>query len=252
MAKFGSARNGENGARNNQAGDQTGREVMIQDAYMHRNGWTIIRAKNPDVANALAFSMACACSNDEVGYDQNDRYSIFFTGITNHIPTECDCSSLVAWCCVNCGITNFEVNGFYTGNEVQRLSETDAFDVLPCNSISDMYTGDILVDSAGTSHTGIVVEGKSRDMNTFDVAQPILRRGSKGWEVVKWQTFLNFFCGQNLKPDGDFGAKTEESTLNFQRWFNASNSDILVDGIYGNQCLFISCCILAQYGLQPC
>lgn len=229
MVKFGSARNGENGARGNQPGDQTGREVMIQEGYIHKNGWKIIRAKDPNIANALAFSMLCACCNDEVGYDQNDRYSIFFTGITNGIPTECDCSSLVAWCCVNCGITNFEVNGFYTGNEIERLLGTGAFNVFGFTSLNDLYTGDILVDGNGTAHTIIVTEGKPRTTsNQFDEPLPTLCWGSKGDEVRKLQRFFNDFCGCDIAVDGDFGPITYGKVRDFQAFFG-----LVVDGIYG-------------------
>lgn len=230
MAKFGSARIDENGrARGGRAGDNNSREVMVQEAYMHKNGWTIIRAKDPNIANALAFIMAIACASDEVGYNQDERYAIFWTNIQKGVPTNCDCSTLVPWCVRQAGITNFEVDGFYTGNEVERLAGTGQFDILPCHSINDMYTGDILVDAAGTSHTGIIVEGKPRTSgNYFDEPDPILRRGYKGGEVRKLQEFFNRFASTNLDVDGDFGPNTEFALLCFQKFFNLQQ-----DGIYG-------------------
>lgn len=231
MAKFGSARSDEHGnARGGKSGDQTGREVMVQDAYMHRNGWKIIRAKDVNVANCLAFCMAVACATNSVGYDQNERYSLFFTGIKENLPTECDCSTLVAACVCLAGITDFQVDGFYTGNEIERLVGTGAFDVFPCNSIDDMCTGDILVDAKGTSHTGIITEGKPRVQNPFDDPQPTLRRGSKGQEVVKLQLFFNWLCNQHIKVDGDFGSETEQTLKDFQAFWG-----LQVDGIYGNE-----------------
>ena len=247
MIKFGSARISENGTVNGQRGDQTGSEVMIQVGYMHRNGWKIIRAKDPNIANGLAFSMACACNLDKVGYSQADRYAVFFTGI-NTIPTNADCSSLVAWCVQNVGITNFEVNGFYTGNEIDRLLGTGQFNVFGCNSLDDLYTGDILVDGNGTAHTVIVVEGKSRDFNVFDSPEPILQYGSQGEEVKKLQIFLKEFCGQNIAVDGDFRGNTKEAFMNFQRFFDIY---LVVDGIYGNQSKWVLNCVLAMKGIQP-
>lgn len=228
MYKVGSARIDERGkVRGGQEGDNNDQEVMIQDAYMHKNGWTIIRAKDPNVANGLAFVMACACNNDNIGYDQDERYKIFWTDV--NVPTECDCSSLVAWCVRKCGITNFEVDGFYTGNEVDRLVGTGAFDVLPCNSIGNMCTGDILVDKRGTSHTVIVVEGKPRYDKTFDDPQPILRKGSQGQEVLKLQLFFNWICGQSLDCNSNYDEATEFAVICFQKFWG-----LQTDGVYGN------------------
>lgn len=248
MAKFGSARSDERGQyRGGQRGDQTTREVMVQEAYMHRNGWTIIRAKDPNVANALAWSMSVACAVDTVGYNQDDRYAIFWTSVRDNVPTNCDCSTLVAWCVCNVGINNFDLNDFYTGNEVERLVGTGAFDVIPCHSIDDMYTGDILVDARGTSHTGIIVEGKSRTaQNTFDLAQPVLKKGSTGAEVKKWQIFLNFFCGGQLALDSVYGEQTKNTTKDFQKFFGLSR-----DGVYGGQTEATAKAVIEHYNVIP-
>lgn len=244
MYKVGSARISENGSVNGQRGDQTGSEVMIQEAYMHRNGWQIIRAKDPNIANALAFIMAVCCNASNVGYSQNERYLIFWTNLD--APTNCDCSSLVAYCVYKAGITNFEIDGFYTGNEVSRLVGTGAFDVLPCNSIGDMCVGDILVDAKGTSHTVIVVEGNPRIAgNYFDEPNPTLQWGSKGAEVRKLQEFFNCFCSCNLRVDGDFGSKTNQAVRDFQAFFG-----LVVDGIYGRRTHEAVCVVLWANGVQ--
>jgi glycolate oxidase len=53
--KVGSARIDERGrARGGKAGDQTGREVMIQDGYIHPDGWVVIRPKDLTVAAVIA------------------------------------------------------------------------------------------------------------------------------------------------------------------------------------------------------
>lgn len=241
MAKIGSARIGENGrATGGARGDQTGNEVMIQDAYMHNGGWKILRAKDPVVANKLAFCMIVACDNPNTGYNQDERYLIFWTDL--NVPTNCDCSTLVPWCAKKSGI-DVNVDGIYTGNMIQRFLETGAFDLVPCNSINDMYTGDILVNEA--SHTGIVTEGHSRDTNTFDAPNPTLRRGSQGPEVVKLQKFYNQYCGCNLRVDGDFGGMTEYATGCFQY-----NTHIEIDGKYGQQTYEMLVLVLSFYGIH--
>ena len=229
--KFGSARISENGTVNGQRGDQTGAEVMVQDGYIHRNGWRVLRAKSVDKANGLAFSMACACFIDNTGYSQADRYAIFFTGI-NTIPTNADCSSLVAWCVQNVGINNFDVNGFYTGNEIERLLGTGQFNEVKFVSLDELYTGDILVDGNGTAHTVIVTEGLNREWAWITIPFVsncgLLKVGSKGDAVRRIQIYLNEYCNCNLVIDGDFGNKTKEALKGFQAFWG-----LVQDGVYG-------------------
>ena len=59
-------------------------------------------------------------------------------------------------------ITN-DVNGFYTGNEIERLLGTGQFNEVKFVSLDELYTGDILVDAKGTAHTVIVTEGLNRE-----------------------------------------------------------------------------------------
>ena len=65
------------------------------------------------------------------------------------------------------------------------------------------------------------------------VAQPTLKKGSKGDEVKKLQKNLNKLgfkdkANKPLVEDGDFGAKTEEALKKFQK-----EKSLEVDGIYG-------------------
>ncbi|HEX8377668.1 MAG TPA: M15 family metallopeptidase [Pedobacter sp.] len=58
----------------------------------------------------------------------------------------------------------------------------------------------------------------------------VLKTGSSGAEVKKWQYFLigqEFYAG---KADGDFGPRTMEATIKFQR-----KHRLTADGIVGNQ-----------------
>ena len=229
MYKVGSARIGENGkATGGKRGDQTGQEVTVQPAYMHKNGWIGYRAKDANIANALAWLMMIACASNEVGYNQNERYLIFWTNIQKNVPTNADCSTLVPWCVRQAGI-NIDINGIWTGNLGERLLATGAFEKVAINSISDMCTGDILVDSKGTSHTVIVTEGRDRlSGNYFDEPEPILYPGNENEEVIKLQKFFNQFCGTDLRPDGVFGDKTKFALVCFQTAWR-----LTADGIYG-------------------
>lgn len=243
MYKVGSARISENNSVRGRRGDQTGQECKIQPAYMHKYGWVGYRPKSDDVANGLSFSMACACNLNRVGYSQDDRYAVFFHGIDGEL-TNADCSTLVPWCVLNCGI-QIDVNGIWTGNLGERLLATGQFDKVAINSIEDMCTGDILIDGRGTAHTVIVVEGRPRISNAYDIAEPVLSWGSQGGEVMKWQRFLNDFAEQGLTIDGDFKQKTFDATVNFQRFLG-----LTVDGVYGDQCKFASGVLCGARGLQ--
>ena len=57
---------------------------------------------------------------------------------------------------------------------------------------------------------------------------PEIKRGSKGFYVKLWQTFLNSH-GYNVgNPDGDFGKNTEAATIKFQ-----TEKGLTADGVVG-------------------
>jgi peptidoglycan hydrolase-like protein with peptidoglycan-binding domain len=62
---------------------------------------------------------------------------------------------------------------------------------------------------------------------------PVLRQGSQGDRVEKWQLFL---LGQGFDPegvDGDFGKFTLKATLDFQKKYNLDVNGIVEDETYG-------------------
>lgn len=231
MVKFGSARIDENGhARGGRRGDQTGCECMIQPAYWHRNGWRGVRPKDPNKANAIAWVMMCACVSNVVGYNQDDRYAIFWTDLREGVLTNADCSTLVPFCCIKAGI-NVNVDGIWTGNLIERLMETGEFETFDVYDLNALCTGDILVDGNLTSHTVVVTEGNSRQFNNvFDEPEPTLRWGSQGAEVRKLQEFFNRFGDAGLVVDGDFGENTANAVIFFQGVFG-----LVTDSIYGQK-----------------
>lgn len=144
------------------AGDQTGREVFVQDWYS--KPWTcVLRPINTKIADRIAVAMEQACANDNVGYDQNQRTTLFAQAQVNGwdiskiaVPCECDCSSLVAVCCNAAGIpVNKEM---YTGNEKACLVGTGKFTAFTTqNYVADykmLRRGDVLL---GAGHTAIVL-----------------------------------------------------------------------------------------------
>lgn len=149
-------------ARGGSAGDQTKKEVCTRSWYS--KPWTsVIRPKDSNVAEKIAKAMEQACANDNIGYDQNQRTTLFTQAKAmnwdiSKITTkcECDCSSLVAVCVNAAGISVSK--DIYTGNEKTALANTGAFTVLTeskyVSKADNLKRGDILL---GSGHTAIVL-----------------------------------------------------------------------------------------------
>lgn len=167
--KLGSSSKDERGQyRGGQAGDQTGQEVHIQNWY--DGSWhSVIRPKSAALAEKIAAACEKACNNNNIGYDQYERNSLYrealkvgmdFSKITT--PCECDCSSLVSTCCIAAGLSE---SIFFAGNNmrttytlIDACNKTGAFDVLTSSSYTRskdyLKRGDILLSSG---HTVIVL-----------------------------------------------------------------------------------------------
>lgn len=162
---IGSARIDERGcASGGMSGDQ-GREVAIENYYVHPLGWYAMRAKDPRVATVLATAMAQACENSHIGYDQGQRLGVitqikkFGNLAAINVNTECDCSSLVRACCIQAG---FDPGNFTTYNECKALEATGKFEPrITVDANTKIATGDILV-SRKKAHTVICVSGEPR------------------------------------------------------------------------------------------
>lgn len=152
------------------AGDQTGKEVRIQDWYNRAKGWTVVfRAKSSSTAEKIATAMEQACANDNIGYDQNQRTTLYtkakekkwkLSKITS--KCECDCSSLVAVCVNAAGI---DVSKYmYTGNEQSILKATGKFELLTADKYLTkpdyLKRGDIIL---GPGHTAIVLSDGTKN-----------------------------------------------------------------------------------------
>ena len=147
-------------------GDQTGREVGIQEWYMHTKAWIVLRAKTLAAREAIAYAMAAACNNNHIGYCQSHSHRTRATlaaqpygydpaKITTDVET--DCSELVRLCCLYAGI---KVPSFNTGSEKNVLLNTGMFtayeDGAHCNSSDRLLRGDILVTRT-KGHTVVVL-----------------------------------------------------------------------------------------------
>lgn len=167
MVVVGSARIDERGNANwGKAGDQTSKEVATEPYYKHRLGWYMLRPKEAAVARKIGLAMVEACLNNNIGYDQSERY-----GVINCLkecgriakinePTEADCSSLVRACCIQAGIV---AGDFNTSNELAVLEKTGAFHkAVVVTNDTKLCAGDVLVTMT-KGHTVIVTEGHPRE-----------------------------------------------------------------------------------------
>ena len=216
-------------ARGGVAGDQTSKEVCTRSWY--NKPWTaVIRPKNSAAAEKIAKAMEQACANDNIGYDQNQRTTLYtkakeadwdLSKITE--KCECDCSSLVAVCVNAAGITVSK--DIYTGNQKTALSNTGAFEVLTdsmyIGSSTYLKRGDILL---GSGHTAIVLTAGSgatsaKSEKDCNITIKQLEKGSEGDRVKALQILLigyGYSCGI-AGVDGDFGSATDKAVRAYQK-----------------------------------
>jgi len=82
-----------------------------------------LRPVDNQLAEKIAQAMEAACENNYIGYDQNQRNTLYteakkvgmdLSKITT--PCECDCSSLVSICCICAGLPE---NIFFAGGNMR-------------------------------------------------------------------------------------------------------------------------------------
>jgi glucan-binding YG repeat protein len=150
----------ENGRyRDGQAGDQTGEEVYIRTWY-DRPWNCVLRCTDSTVAERFAYAMERAARNNHIGYDMNDRNTLYKAAskvgwdpglVTTDV--ECDCSSLVSVCLIYAGISSDLMyqngNCLTTGTLRAALLSTGKFEVYTSSDYTDTFTnlkrGDILL-----------------------------------------------------------------------------------------------------------
>lgn len=249
MAKVyvGSARSDENNAAHGgKAGDQKGgKEVSTQAWYRHSKGWRVFRAKDEGMARVIGEQMAAACANENIGYDQYERYDLFkeagkvgydLSKVTT--PTECDCSELVRCCCAAAGIMNLPTNGFRTFNMPTNLLKCGYFVELKGTKYTEsseyLGMGDILVTPV-SGHTVVVLNNGDRYEGTVEerewqLGERTIRNGDEGADVKLMQEYL-LKLGYDLGKwgaDGDYGDATELAVTEFQK-----KEGLEADGVYG-------------------
>lgn len=249
--KLAAAHIDENGhASGGRAGDQTGREICFRNYYVHSKGWRVFRPKSSTAAEKIAQDAEWACTNSKIGYDQDQRESLYkvsepFGFNCSKVKTACetDCSALVRVCCAYAGIM---LPAFNTSNEAGVLLSSGAFDELIGSKYQsqDIYLkrGDILVTRT-KGHTEIVVSNGAKSGAATVVSDPrVLKIGMEGSDVKALQQKLikaGFSCGK-YGADGDFGDATEMAVRRFQ-----TQQGLAVNGQAGTQTMAALCQVLA-------
>lgn len=169
---IGSARSDENkkyvggkkGDQRQTSSNDCSGEVSMQNFYVHKKGWYVLRPKDKLVADMIACKMKDACNNKNIGYSQSDRLGIIANGIETLQPTNCDCSSLVRECIKEA--TGKDVGNFTTSNEANILERSGIFETRKVYKQGmKLYAGDVLVTKE-KGHTVIVVQGDKRTTQT--------------------------------------------------------------------------------------
>ena len=200
---FGSARIDERGkAIGGKAGDQTGKEVSTQAYYKHSKGWRVFRAKDPAKRKLIAEAMRRACNNNNIGYDQGQRLTLYeavkdfgFDPAKATKAVETDCSALERVCCAFAGIT---LPNFVTSNQASALLNSGAFEEMKGAKYTDqedyLEEGDILVTKTKGHTVVVLTSGDKAEVAPTEPAGDLtiatgtwnVRSGpGTGWPVVK-------------------------------------------------------------------
>lgn len=216
-------------ANSGAAGDQTGKEVYKRTWYS--KPWhTVFRAKSATVAEKIAKAMEQACANNNIGYDQYQRTTLFtlakakkwdISKVTEKCET--DCSALVAVCCNAAGVTVSK--DIYTGNQTVALKATGKFTIYTdskyTKSSSYLMRGDILL---GNGHTAIV-------LSDGDKVKTVVSKNETTTATQKTESFLP---ARGYFKKGDVSENVGKIASFMRKTFPAYTSEKALGNTYGD------------------
>ena len=246
------------------AGDQTGAEWQIRTWY-NRPWNCVLRHPDSKVRAKIAELAKKSANNNNIGYNQYRR-TTFWQQLAkvgydpSKIETRCDSdcsagvSAIVKAVGYLLGIQNLKDVAPTNWTGSMRLNFRAAgFEVLTASKYltSDAYLlpGDILLNEKHHTcinlDTGSKVAPQKTDKGEtsqkltlkayegkYPSVLPNLKKGSKGEQVKRLQAYLNWFGNYGLVVDGDFGTKTKNAVMDFQK-----RTGLTVDGIFGSNSL---------------
>lgn len=154
---------------NTTPGDQNGgKEISTQAWYLHSKGWYVYRARDPEEREKIALAMEKACANDDIGYSQPTRNTLYndikgkgFDPSKTSKKVNTDCSALVRVCCAYAGIM---LSDFITSNEGAALVNSGKFEKLTadkyCKQADYLMRGDILCTKTKGHTVVVLTDGK--------------------------------------------------------------------------------------------
>lgn len=173
--RIGHASISENGTITGNAGDNNSKEVCIRNWYQHSSGWVVLHCKDTSKREKIAEAMEKACKNDDIGYDQYQRDTLFnnvkdkgFDVSKTTKKVETDCSALVRVCIAYAYGKDIAGN-IRTISEPDILVKTGEFEKLTsdkyCKSSDYLMRGDILCTPV-SGHTVVVLDNGAKVGNT--------------------------------------------------------------------------------------
>ena len=170
--KIGHASISENNSVNGSAGDSTGREVYINNDFdiSSLEPTVLLRPNTATLANASAEACEKGCANNNIGYSQNGRNTLYNLAKANGYnlsavgPCNTDCSAFMTVCAITGGSKiAYGSNAPTTSNMRTRFKQSGDYSILTDSkhlTMTDyLKRGDILVCEG--SHTVMVLENGS-------------------------------------------------------------------------------------------
>lgn len=209
-----------------QAGDQTAKEVCTRAWY--NKSWNIVlRCKDLAIAEKMAKICEQGCANDKIGYDQNQRNSLYHEAKKvnfdlSKITTkcECDCSSFMSVCAIGAGVPagTIYVNGNLRTTRTMRegFLASGKFEVLtdPKYLTTDEYLkrGDILVREG--SHTVMVLSNGSKAIDS--TASTTTKENVIGYATAKRAMNIRNDVGTDKKVLGSIAKGTQVEVVDIK------------------------------------
>lgn len=212
-------------------GDQTGKEIFIANWY--NGGWNLmLRPITYELAEKSAVFVEHICANDNVGYCQNGRNSLYkyakeanFDGTKIKNKCECDCSSFMHVAAIAGGAKiAYGSNGATTRTLRTVLGKSGYYEIYTDSKYltSDKYLkrGDILVKEG--AHTVMVLENGSGVTSTskplasapkVNVTYAVRIEGGKVLPAVK---NLEDYAGIENKKITGIAMKVDKGAIKYQ------------------------------------
>ncbi len=185
IKKIGHASASENNNKYGEAGDSTGKEVCFVNNYdiSRIQPYIVLRPKTSLLAETSAIACEAGCLNDNIGYSQSSRNTLYNLAKTNgyNLATvglcNTDCSAFLSVCAIAGGANiSYGTNGPTTSTMRTKFKQSGDYEVLTeteyTNSADSLKRGDILVKEG--YHTVMVLENGAEIPGEPGIEEPLV------------------------------------------------------------------------------